>query len=111
MPQIPSDLVTVVYPVGGILAGIGMFMFFFLWTTIAVRRQGARVRNPFRTVLRHAILGTIVGLLVAIDSWSLLGPLRWPVAIAVVGIAALATFSALGKHLWSPPKKRPPGAQ
>lgn len=107
MPQIPPDLVTIVHPVGGLLTGIGVFFFLFAWTTVEVRRQNARVKHPFRTVLRHAVLGAIIGLLVAIDAWSLLGPLRWPVALTVIGIVALATFTALGRRLWSPRKRDP----
>lgn len=107
MPELPPDLITIVYPARGILAGIGVFLFLFLWTTFEVRRQNARVKNPFRTVLRHAVIGAIVGLLVAVDTWSLLGPFRWPVAIAVIAIVALATFTALGRRLWSPARKSP----
>lgn len=109
MSQLPIDQIRIIDPVSGLLAGLAVFAFLFLWTTIEVRRQGARVKHPFRTVLRHAILGAIVGLLVAIDTWTLLGPLRWPVAFTVIGIIALATFTALGRRLWSPPPKRPPG--
>lgn len=111
MPQLSLDQITIVYPMRGLLAGLGVFVFLFLWTTIEVRRQGARVKHPFRTVLRHTVLGAIVGLLVAIDTWTLLGSLRWPVAFVVIGIVALATFTALGRRLWSPPKKPPPHAE
>jgi hypothetical protein len=110
MPEISADMVSVVYPLWGVLAGVGFFAFLFLWTTIEVRRQNARIKHPFRTVLRHAVLGGIVGLLVAIDVWTLLGPLRWPVALTVTGIVALALFTALGRRLWSPGSRRSRGS-
>lgn len=108
MAQLPLDQIAIVYPLRGLVAGVAVFAFLFVWTTVEVRRQGARVKHPFRTVLRHAVLGAIVGLLVAIDTWTLLGTLRWPVAFVVIGIVALATFTALGRKLWSPAGGKPP---
>ncbi|HSM36921.1 MAG TPA: hypothetical protein VK837_11030 [Longimicrobiales bacterium] len=107
MPQIDPDLITLVYPLRGLLTGLGVFAFLFIWTTVEVRRHNARVKHPFRTVLRHVVLGALVGLLVAIDTWSLLGSLRWPVAITLLAIVALAIFTALGRRLWAPRQKDP----